>query len=105
MVAERIREAMSEMVPPLSQAELAARLNVEQGTVSNWLSAKRRVSLEDMVRIAEITGKPLAWFFPGPVIYHDVESLIEADQAISVADRQALKHIYRTARDRRRSDE
>lgn len=104
MVAERIREAMSEMKPPLSQAELADHLGVKPNVVSRWLAPTRRIRLEELARIAVITRKPLGWFLPQRLQPYDVESVIEADDAITVAERQALKETYRAFRDRRRDE-
>ena len=41
---------------PMSQAELAAKLNVHPVCISNWEVGKRRPSVDDLTAIAEALG-------------------------------------------------
>lgn len=42
--------------PPITRAELAARLGVSPSSVTRWESGERRPDAETMARIATVTG-------------------------------------------------
>lgn len=59
-VGKRIREAM---YGQYNQTELARALSVSPSLVSKWVRGERPVSVEDLERIARLTGKPVTYFF------------------------------------------
>lgn len=52
---ERFRASQT---PPLSLADLAARLNVGRATVHRWESGVRKIDLDILPRVVEVTGIP-----------------------------------------------
>jgi transcriptional regulator with XRE-family HTH domain len=46
----------------LTQAQLAQRLPCNPQTVSNWENGRRQPRYADLVRLAEIAGRPVSWF-------------------------------------------
>ncbi|HEY7252166.1 MAG TPA: helix-turn-helix transcriptional regulator [Methylomirabilota bacterium] len=64
-LATRIRKARVES--GLSREHLAARLDVSYKTVVRYETGRsRNISAARLIRIAEATGKPIAWFFEAP---------------------------------------
>lgn len=59
-LGERIREARESQA--LSAVELGQRLGYSEDTIYNWEKARRRITLEDLLRVSEQTGKPVSWF-------------------------------------------
>ena len=55
----RLRDAMAEA--HLAQVELADRLYVSESIVSRWMSGETEPRLSALIRIAEVTGKPIDW--------------------------------------------
>ena len=47
----------------LSQAELAAKLNVDRSTVINWEKGKYTPSLQNLRKISELSGIPIDYIF------------------------------------------
>ena len=45
----------------LSQKELAEKLNVDKGTLSNWENGSRQLTLERLVQLAELLGVKVAF--------------------------------------------
>jgi len=99
-LAERLRQALTEA--KVTPAELARRLHLTDRAISGWLHATRRIKLEDLAEIAVLVGKEVTWFLGKDVALYDIESVIDADTNITVAERRALKETYRAFRDRRR---
>lgn len=66
VLAARIRRARKDMPhqngKAVSQATFAERLGVHWVTVSNWERGKGVPSIENLVAIAEATGKPVTFF-------------------------------------------
>ena len=54
------RMAKARLLTGLKQRDLARALPVAPATVSNWESGKRRISLEDLCRVAVILRVPVA---------------------------------------------
>lgn len=59
-VGKRIQQAIDGLY---NQTELAKALNRSPSLVSKWIRGERPVSLEDLERIAHLTGKPITYFF------------------------------------------
>jgi transcriptional regulator with XRE-family HTH domain len=49
----------------LSQLTLAEKVGVEQPTIQRWETASTEPSFEDLDRLAQSLGVPVAYFFPG----------------------------------------
>lgn len=60
LVSRRVREAREEA--GMTQRDLAPKINVTQQAVSRYETGALRVSLSQLVQIAEVTGKPLHFF-------------------------------------------
>lgn len=43
--------------------EIAVATGVSSGTVRNWLSGSQRPDADELAAIAELTGRPLDFFF------------------------------------------
>lgn len=69
VLAARIRRARRDIPhvngKHISQATFAEKLGVHWVTVSNWERGKGVPSIENLVAIAEATGKPVAFFTDG----------------------------------------
>lgn len=53
----------------LEQADIAQKLGVNRGTVSNWERGVSEPGATPFVRWAEITGQPLEWLAAGVVVH------------------------------------
>jgi transcriptional regulator with XRE-family HTH domain len=62
-IASRLRSARK--AAGLSQAQVAERLGVHRPTISEVEAGRRRVSAEELARLAEMYGAPVAWFTSG----------------------------------------
>jgi transcriptional regulator with XRE-family HTH domain len=60
-VAVNVR--VGRMAAGLTQRELAEGVGVDQMVVSKWERARHRPSQENMIRLADLVGKPVAWFY------------------------------------------
>ena len=50
----------------LSQAAMAEKLNMAgKGTISNWETGKSEPNIDNLIKIAELTGKSLDWLIVG----------------------------------------
>lgn len=58
-VGKRIQRAIDGLY---NQTELAKALNRSPSLVSKWIRGERPVSLEDLERISQVTGKPVTYF-------------------------------------------
>lgn len=76
LIAGRIREAREAL--GWSQEELGKRLKdaggraYEGATVWGWENVRRKISLDDLYRVAEVTGRPFSWFL-GEVLADNLE--------------------------------
>jgi transcriptional regulator with XRE-family HTH domain len=61
-IARRIRGKRRAL--GLSEENLAAALGVEAGRIADYERANERVSSDHLVRLSEILGVPLSYFFP-----------------------------------------
>ena len=76
-LGERIREARESQA--LSAVELGQRLGYSEDTIYNWEKARRRITLEDLLRVSEQTGKPVSWFLgesPGTAFEAHIATLL-----------------------------
>ena len=71
-VARQIRKARKEM--HLSQDRFAEALGVSRRSPARWESGSTRPHPRHLERIAEVTGRPVAWFFSE---YDDDDNLDE----------------------------
>lgn len=66
LLGRRIREAREAMPHEngrhVSQETLAGKLNVHWVTVSSWERGKNPPNLENLMNVAEVTGRPLSFF-------------------------------------------
>lgn len=77
LLGERIREARESQA--LSAVEMGQRLGYSEDTIYNWEKARRRITLEDLLRVSEQTGKPISWFLgesPGAAFEAHLASLL-----------------------------
>lgn len=63
-LAERIVEAREAL--GYTQAQLAERVPCNPQTVSNWETGRRQPRYADLLRLAEILGRPVSWFLGEP---------------------------------------
>jgi transcriptional regulator with XRE-family HTH domain len=79
VLAARIRRARREMPHEngrgVSQATFSNKLGVHWVTVSNWERGKGVPSIENLMAIAAVTEKPLAFFTDGDEDEEDEEAL------------------------------
>ena len=61
---KKIKEAIKQS--RMTQAQAAEKLGVKQSFISQMINEKTNVSLENLKKIAEITGKPLEFFAEKP---------------------------------------
>jgi len=76
-LGERIREARESQA--LSAVELGQRLGYSEDTVYNWEKARRRITLGDLLRVSEQTGKTVSWFLgesPGAALEAHIAALL-----------------------------
>lgn len=73
-IGHKVRLAREEV--GLSQEELGKRLNCSGVTVSSWETGKRRISLEDLHRVARVLRKPLTFLLPDGSLSLSVENQI-----------------------------
>lgn len=60
-LGKKIQKARKEA--NISQVELAKKLNVRQGSISNWERDERKPELQKLQAIARIVNKPMDYFF------------------------------------------
>ncbi|GEM_PF-1070805 len=60
LIGSRIRQAREER--GLSQADLAEAIGFSAPSVTNFENAKRRISIEDLHKVAEVLRKPITYF-------------------------------------------
>lgn len=64
-IGERIKELRQKFLPkPLSQDDLAQRMETTANTISRWESATYRPSAMDLHKLAKIFGVDVSVFFP-----------------------------------------
>lgn len=90
-IGQKIRLAREEA--GLSQEEVGNRLGCSGVTISTWEMGKRRISLEDLHRLAKVLGKPLAFFFPDGSLSVNMEQQIGALLRRSIGDLIGTKQI------------
>ena len=65
-IGEKIKELRQKFLPkPLSQDDLARRMETTANTISRWESATYKPSAKDLQKLAKIFGVDVAVFFPG----------------------------------------
>lgn len=83
-VGRKIAEARDDR--GMTQADLAVALSNGRSTVAQWETGQRRVSLNDLMRIGQVVGKPLQYFvgidFEGADEVHTVGLLREAKRRL-----------------------
>ncbi|MCL6638076.1 MAG: helix-turn-helix domain-containing protein [Firmicutes bacterium] len=62
-IGERIKKAREEL--RLSQAELGARMGVTATAINYYEKGKRKINIDDLIRLAGVTGKPVEYFLDG----------------------------------------
>lgn len=62
MLASHVKVARRELLG-LTQRELAALLDIEPVNVSRWERGVAEPRLQHIRRLADLTGKPVSWFF------------------------------------------
>lgn len=67
-LAPRIRTAIKESRRTLE--DVGEQIGVSKPAVSKW-TKKGQITLSNLWRLSVVTGKPMAWFFPG---YNDSEA-------------------------------
>lgn len=76
-LGDKIREARKDQ--GMSASELAEYLGYTETAVLNYEKARRHISLEDLLRVSERTGKPITWFFgaaPGEAFEQHLAELL-----------------------------
>ena len=80
----------------IKQIDLASRLNVRQGTISNWESGKTEPDIESLQRLADIFGTTVDYVLGGGTtsdhkpLTSDEEQLLSAYRAMSEQKKQEL---------------
>lgn len=62
-IGARIKQAREEKF--LSQAELGAKLGVTATAINYYEKGKRKITVEDLYRLAAVLERPLGYFLPG----------------------------------------
>lgn len=74
-MAPRIKRAITDSM--MTYDAVGEAIGVSKAAVSKW-TGKGKIKMANLLDLAEITGKPVAWFFPG----YDVTSAdLRANQA------------------------
>jgi len=63
--ADRLKESIKDKWPNLTQTEYAPKMGVAQGTVSEWVTAKKMPGLEKLIEIAIVLGVSIEWLATG----------------------------------------
>lgn len=68
VIGEKVREARLKLHPPLTQAELAAKVELEDWRISRVGIAKieagiRKVTDVEVVKLAKVLDVPVSWLF------------------------------------------
>lgn len=80
----------------IKQIDLASRLNVRQGTISNWESGKTEPDIESLQKLADIFGTTVDYVLGGGTtsdhkpLASDEEQLLSAYRAMSEQKKQEL---------------
>ncbi|MBI3929569.1 MAG: helix-turn-helix transcriptional regulator [Armatimonadetes bacterium] len=89
---QRLRHARKEA--GLSQVEMGQKIGVSGQSVKEWEAGRSCPQFDRLQAIAEVTAKPLAWFFltgeeSGPVVHNEVvrNSLEELDRVEAAVKR------------------
>lgn len=80
-----------------TQAQVAAMIDVDQPTVSDWINDKRRPSLEQMAAIEEACDRPRGWLLRQVGYLDDCvtfEDVVANDRKLSDSDRKAIGGLY-----------
>ncbi len=67
----RIRQARERL--GLSQEELAAALSKDQRAISEYENGKRKLSVTDLPKFAEVLDVPLLYFYEGEIAMQDFD--------------------------------
>jgi len=97
-LGERIRELRA--AKAVSQEELAKELGTTANTVSRWEAAIYRPSPENLYRLADFFGIPIAAFFPGSEQAPKADALLSAVRGLDEDDLEEviLYALFRRAR-------
>lgn len=91
MVHEQIRTARIQN--GLTQIEMAKRVHVCRKTYQDIESGNVSPKCSTLARIAEVSGQPVAWFFPRAVVTeHDI--YIEQLRKLPVAKLKQLTELF-----------
>jgi len=98
---ERVGEALKTAYKKagLRQEDLAAALDVDQGTVSRWSRGVQRIELEYFPRIDELCGRPRGYLLRLAGYVDDLDALdtvqaIRSDPRLDDQGRTTLEHLY-----------
>ncbi|MDR0823425.1 MAG: helix-turn-helix domain-containing protein [Endomicrobium sp.] len=72
-VGKKIKQAMIDS--NLTQTELANRLGVKQQAVSRWVIGRTDITISTLQKVAEVTKKPLQYFFENFETHSDNSSM------------------------------
>lgn len=90
LLGVRIREARKRL--DLSQEDLAAAVEKDQGAISEYESGVRRLFATDLPRFAEALQVPLTYFFEGDAVHEDLDAVL-LDVFHQLPDRETQQTI------------
>lgn len=80
----------------ITQAELAARLHVSEGTISHWISGRHRPSIDRLKEIARLVGMTFSELVEGDETFlrdEDELELIRSFRSIDPAQRDQARKL------------
>jgi transcriptional regulator with XRE-family HTH domain len=81
-LAERLRWAVEQARPPITQGKLAERLGVSSAAISLWLNAKRSVPDDAVEKIARVTRVEPGWLATGSGNPRDERETEESETSV-----------------------
>jgi len=92
-IGQRIRKVRLEQ--GIKQKDLARRIGISQGALTNFELGRRKISLEWMLKIARALEVPVGYFVSA------VETPMEAEDSLGPKEHRLLKAFRRISRDPR----
>jgi transcriptional regulator with XRE-family HTH domain len=92
-IGQRIRKVRLEQ--GIKQKDLARRIGISQGALTNFELGRRKISLEWMLKIARALEVPVGYFMGA------VETPMEDDSSLGPKEHRLLRAFRRMARDPR----
>ncbi|MGE0493219.1 MAG: helix-turn-helix domain-containing protein [Vulcanimicrobiota bacterium] len=94
-IGRKIRQARKSA--RLSQPALARELDVVRDTIAKYESGKRAVPVDNLARIATVTGRSVSWFFDEKPEVAGFEDSVGQDETIDEEAKELLLAAYRYA--------